>query len=96
MSKQFIEVQDDDFMKFGGERPSYLAIEDALMMLGGHGVGGNNFKNEMVKLAGWTGGALTTYAQRATVAKNAFNRIREVLPKVTSPDELRALLKSLK
>lgn len=53
MSKQFTEVQEDDFMKFGGERPSYLAIEDALMTLGGHGVGGNNFKNEMVKLAGW-------------------------------------------
>lgn len=96
MSKQFTEIQEDDFMKFGGERPSYLAIEDALMKLGGHGVGGNNFKNEMVKLAGWTGGALTTYAQRASVAQAAFNRIREVLPKVTSPDELRVLLKSLK
>jgi len=45
MSKQFAEVQEDDFMKFGGERPSYLAIEDALMALGGHGVAGNNFKN---------------------------------------------------
>ncbi|MDE8601636.1 hypothetical protein M3I01_001665 [Marinomonas sp. RSW2] len=96
MSKQFTEVQEDDFMKFGGERPSYLAIEDALMTLGGHGVGGNNFKNEMVKLAGWTGGALTTYAQRPTVAQAAFNRIREVLPKATSPDELRVLLKGLK
>lgn len=96
MSKQFAEVQQDDFMKFGGERPSYLEIEDALMSLGGHGVGGNNFKNEMVKLAGWTGGALTTYAQRAAVAQAAFNRIREVLPKATTPDELRAILKSLK
>ncbi|MDP5057354.1 MAG: hypothetical protein NWP51_10840 [Marinomonas hwangdonensis] len=96
MSKQFAEVQEDDFMKFGGERPSYLAIEDALMALGGHGVAGNNFKNEMVKLAGWTGGALTTYAQRAAVAKAAFNRIREELPKVSTPDELRAALKKLK
>ena len=96
MSKQFPEVQEDDFMKFGGERPSYLEIEDALMALGGHGVGGNNFKNEMVKLAGWTGGALTTYAQRAAVAQAAFNRIREVLPKVSTPEELRTILKSLK
>lgn len=53
MSKKFAEVQQDDFMKFGAERPSYLDIEDALMAMGGHGVGGNNFKNEMVKLAGW-------------------------------------------
>jgi hypothetical protein len=96
MSKQFAEVQQDDFMKFGGERPSYLEIEDALMALGGHGVGGNNFKNEMVKLAGWTGGALTTYAQRAAVAQAAFNRIREVLPKISTPEELRTILKSLK
>ncbi|ETI59306.1 hypothetical protein [Marinomonas profundimaris] len=96
MSKQYAEVQEDDFMKFGGDRPSYLEIEDALMALGGHGVNGNNFKNEMVKLAGWTGGALTTYAQRASVAQNAFNRIRGVLPKASTSDELRALLNSLK
>ncbi|NVK71953.1 hypothetical protein C0J08_19165 [Marinomonas sp. CT5] len=96
MSKQFAEVQQDDFMKFGGERPSYLEIEDALMALGGHGVSGNNFKNEMVKLAGWTGGALTTYAQRAAVAQAAFNRIREVLPTVKTAEELKEKLKSLK
>ncbi|NLQ17783.1 hypothetical protein HGG82_09105 [Marinomonas sp. M1K-6] len=96
MSKQFTEVQQDDFMKFGGERPSYLDIEDALMTLGGHGVGGNHFKNEMVKLAGWTGGALTTYAQRAAVAQAAFNRIRELLPKASTPEELRVMLKSPK
>ncbi|BFM49757.1 hypothetical protein [Marinomonas sp. THO17] len=92
MSKQFAEVQQDDFMKFGGERPSYLLIEDALMELGGHGVAGNNFKNEMVKLAGWTGGALTTYAQRAEVAQNAFNRIRVILPTVKTAEELKKKL----
>ncbi|UTV99098.1 hypothetical protein KDW99_17910 [Marinomonas rhizomae] len=96
MSKQFAEVQQDDFMKFGGDRPSYLEIEDALMNLGGHGVSGNHFKNEMVKLAGWTGGALTTYAQRPAVAQAAFNRIREVLPKAKTPEELKDILKSLK
>lgn len=95
MSKNFAEVQQDDFMKFGGERPSYLEIEDALMALGGHGVNGNMFKNEMVKLAGWTGGALTTYAQRPAVAQAAFNKIRAVLPKVTTSEDLKAKLKSL-
>ncbi|MFD1381841.1 hypothetical protein ACFQ45_00565 [Rhodanobacter aciditrophus] len=93
MAKQHAEVQQDDFMKFGGERPSYLDIEDELMALGGHGVTGNNFKKEVLKLAGWTGGALTTYAQRPAVACNAFNKVREILPKVSSPDELRAALK---
>lgn len=92
MTNQFAEVQQDDFMKFGGERPSYLAIEDKLMALGGHGVAGNAFKNEMVKLAGWTGGALTTYAQRPAVAQAAFNKIRAVLPQVSSAEELKAAL----
>ncbi|TYL48866.1 hypothetical protein [Marinomonas sp. IMCC 4694] len=96
MPKEFIEVQQEDFMKFGGERPSYLEIEDALMALGGHGVNGNSFKNDMMKLAGWTGGALTTYAQRAAIAQAAFNRIRGILPAVKSPEELKAALKTAK
>ncbi|WCN07958.1 hypothetical protein [Marinomonas mediterranea] len=92
MAKEFTEVQQDDFMKFGAERPSYLDIEDELMKLGGHGVAGNNFKKETLKLAGWTGGALTTYASRAVVAKDAFNRIRVALIKASTAEELTALL----
>lgn len=93
MAKEYTEVHQDDFMKFGGERPSYLDIEDELMALGGHGVSGSAFKKEALKLAGWTGGALTTYAQRPVVAANAFNKIRQALPKVASADELRDVLK---
>ncbi|GAB3483241.1 hypothetical protein [Marinomonas epiphytica] len=92
MTKLYAEVKAEDFMTFGGERPSYLQIEDALMALGGHGVSGNQYKNEMVKLAGWTGGALTTYAQRPEVAQAAFNKIRLVLPKVKKPESLKAYL----
>ena len=44
-------------------------------------------------MAGWTGGALTTYAQRPVVAASAFNKIREGLAKVKSADELKAFLK---
>lgn len=54
MAKQYAEVHQDDFMKFGGERPSYLDIEDELLALGGHGVSGNAFKKEALKMAGWT------------------------------------------
>ncbi|MEC8081816.1 MAG: hypothetical protein VXY99_07210 [Pseudomonadota bacterium] len=92
MAKQYAEVHQDDFMKFGGERPSYLDIEDELLALGGHGVSGNAFKKEALKMAGWTGGALTTYAQRPVVAASAFNKIREGLAKVKSADELKAFL----
>lgn len=93
MAKQYAEVQQDDFMKFGGERPSYLQIEDDLMALGGHGVAGNAFKKEVMKLAGWTGGALTTYAQRPVVAANAFNKVRSVLLKATTAAEVKEQLK---
>ena len=94
MSTEYKEVHQDDFMKFGGERLSYLDIEDKLMELGGHGVSGSAFKKEALKLAGWTGGALTTYAQRPVVAAKAFNKRREALPKVSSADELRNELQS--
>lgn len=94
MGKKYEQVQNDDFMKFGGERPSYLLIEEELVKLGGMGVGGNQFKNNILKEAGWTGGALTTYAQRPAVAAATFNRIREALEKgVSSADELRVFLK---
>jgi hypothetical protein len=94
MAKQFTEVQQDDFMKFGADRPSYLDIEDTLMAMGGHGVSGNNFKKEALKLAGWTGGALATYASRGAVAAMAFNKIREGLSQVETADELRDWLKN--
>ncbi|WP_438462994.1 hypothetical protein [Marinomonas sp. PE14-40] len=81
MANKFEPVQADDFMKFGGERPSYLLIEDELMAMGGLGVTGNQFKKEVLKAAGWTGGALTTYAQRPAIAAASFNKIREILEK---------------
>ena len=81
MATKYVKVEDDDFMKFGGERPSYLEIEDVLVKFGGMGVSGNQFKKAALKAAGWTGGALTTYAQRPAVAASAFNRIREALEK---------------
>lgn len=92
MTSKFDAVDKDDFMKFGADRPSYLDIEDALMALGGHGVAGNAFKIEALKLAGWTGGALATYASRSAVAANAFNKVREGLTQVKSADELKAWL----
>ena len=81
MANKFEPVQADDFMKFGGERPSYLLIEDELMAMGGLGVTGNQFKKEVLKAAGWPGGALTTYTQRPAVAAASFNKIREILEK---------------
>ena len=93
MTSKFEPVQADDFMKFGGDRPSYLLIEDELMAMGGLGVTGNQFKKEVLKAAGWTGGALTTYAQRPAIAAASFNKIRELLEKgIADGSDLKASL----
>ena len=92
MSDAFAVVQPEDFMKIGGDKPSHLLIEEALIRMGGAGTAGGAFKKEVLKLAGWTGGSLTTYASRAQLAAESFNRIRDALGKSASADELRANL----
>ncbi len=79
-------------MKIGGEKPSHLLIEEALIKMGGDGTLGGTFKKEVLKMAGWTGGALTTYASRSQVAAEAFNRVREALEKASNADELKSQL----
>lgn len=96
MGTKYALVENEDFMKFGGDRPSYLLIEDELVKIGGMGVNGNQFKKMILKEAGWTGGALTTYAQRPAVAAASFNKIREALEKgASTADELKSFLKSV-
>jgi hypothetical protein len=85
----FEEVNPEDFMKFGGEKPSHLKIEDALIKMGGNGIIGGTFKKDILKMAGWTGGSLTTYASRSKVAAAAFNRVREALQDASSADDLK-------
>ncbi len=79
-------------MKIGGDKPSHLLIEEALIKMGGDGTIGGTFKKEVLKMAGWTGGALTTYASRSQVAAEAFNRVREALEKASDADELKSQL----
>lgn len=90
MSHSFAVVQPEDFMKFGGAKPSHLLIEEALIKMGG--THGGQFKKDILKMAGWTGGSLTTYASRAEVAAEAFNRIREALETASTADELKSQL----
>lgn len=85
----FDEVVPEDFMKIGGDKPSHLKIEEALIKMGGDGATGGTFKKEILKMAGWTGGALTTYASRAKIAAIAFNRVGAALKNASSVDDLR-------
>lgn len=95
MTQTYTEVQPEDFMKIGGDKPPHLLIEQALISLGAQTGNGGAFKKEALKLAGWNGGALTTYASRAQVAADAFNRIRQALEGVESPTELKDKLNTL-
>lgn len=92
MSESFSVVQPEDFMKIGGDKPSHLLIEETLIKMGGGGTNGGTFKKEVLKMAGWTGGPLTTYASRSQVAAEAFNRVRELLATASNADELKSQL----
>lgn len=94
MTNKFTEVHPEDFMKIGPEKLPHVLIEQALLALGKRD-GNATFKKEALKLAGWNGGALTTYASRAQKAADAFNRIRTALEDVESADELKAKLSTV-
>lgn len=95
MTQFYSEVHPDDFMKVGGDKPPHLLIEQELIALGRQSGNAGAFKKEALKLAGWTGGALTTYASRAQMAAEVFNRIREALDGVESPEDLKKNLQTL-
>jgi hypothetical protein len=95
VTQAYVEVQAEDFMKIGGDKPPHLLIEQKLTALGREAGNATAFKKEALKLAGWTGSALTTYASRAEIAASAFNRIRAVLAEgVGTAEELKQKLQS--
>ena len=72
-----------------------MLIEQELIALGSRTGNGGAFKKEALKLAGWTGGSLTTYASRAQLAAEVFNRLRTALDGVETPDQLKDKLSQL-
>lgn len=94
MGKVFAEVVEADFSKIGGERPSFLLIEDALVAIGGGGKAGVNYKYDVVKAAGWKYERLTSYGKDAALATQAFNRVREVLAVTSDADAIMEALKT--
>lgn len=92
MQQSFTEVKPEDFMKIGGDKPPHLLIEEALISIGGRGTSGTQYKKEILKLAGWTGGSLTTYASRSDIAASAFNRVRKALENTSDPEDLKVKL----
>jgi len=79
MSKQFPEVQAEDFSKITAEKLPHQLIEIALIEIGGGGVSGTEFKTQAIRAAGWSAQRLATYSGKPDKAAAAFNRVREVL-----------------
>ncbi len=94
MTQEFTEVQIDDFMKITTDPLPHQLIESALSALGGGGTGGMNFKQEMLKRAGWKGNKLTSFAKDPDSAAKAFNKVRLAFSSLETdhPDDLRNAL----
>jgi len=88
MSKDFPEIQAEDFSRITTDRLPHQQIEMALIQIGGGGVRGTQFKTEAVRAAGWHGERLATYAGKPDMAAEAFNRLRGVLAETDDMDEV--------
>ena len=88
MGMTFDEVKEDDFMKIGGDKPPHLLIEAALIKMGGEGVGGFEYKKQVLKAAGWKHHELVSYTSKPKDATEVFNRIRVALEKTEDKDQL--------
>jgi len=90
MSDDYPEVNEEDFTKLTIEKQPHQLIENRIIELGGGGVGGTKFKNEMMKYAGWSGDRLTSFAKDPKKAAAAFNKIRNVITDCSNADDLRS------
>ncbi len=90
---EFKEVSPDDFLTFSREQPSYVAIEQALIELGGGGNQGVEYKKEALSAAGWNYGKLVSYGAHAGKAADVFNKIREALAQTEDSSEMLDRLK---
>lgn len=88
MAHCFNEVQPEDFSKITLDRLPHQEIESTIIRIGGGGVAGMKYKDEVLAAAGWKIERLRTYAGNPELAAEAFNRIREVLADTDDRDEI--------
>lgn len=94
MDTNIAEVREEDFSRIGGDQPPHLKIEAALVVLGGSGVRGTEFKLRALKAAGWKYGKMTPYGSNPRLAAEAFNRIRSALTRSRDEEQLLLVLQS--
>lgn len=95
MSKEYTEILPEDFTKITAQKLPHQEIEMALMAIGSSGSGsgsGTEFKNNLLKAAGWKKMRLSTYAGDPDMAADAFNKVRIALSQTDNPEELMVLV----
>lgn len=86
---QFDEIASEDFTSFKpGVVMPHVQIEQALAKIGGGGTAGTEFKNTVIKKAGWKYDPIIGYAKNPPLASEAFNKVRALLSQTEDKDEL--------
>jgi hypothetical protein len=80
----FGSVSENEFFRIEGKQPNYITIEKALIDIGGGSWEGLQFKETVIKLAGWVEGSDKAYSTNPYLAADTFNKIRLILLGTTS------------
>ena len=92
----FEPIQAKDFSSFTpGKVATYIQIEQRLQDIGGGGQVGMEYKQQVLKQAGWKYDRLTGYAKNPELAAQAFNRVREAMTDCQDKEQLLNKVKSL-
>ncbi|MDH5301691.1 MAG: hypothetical protein OEW58_10045 [Gammaproteobacteria bacterium] len=86
---EFDEILPKDFSSFTpGKIATYIQIEQRLQDIGGGGQKGMEYKQTVLKQAGWKYDRLTGYAKNPELAAQAFNRVRAAMRSCEDRDVL--------
>jgi hypothetical protein len=88
MASSYREVAADDFSKITTDTLPHQEIERAIILIGGGGVKGMQFKTEVLTKAGWSTDKLRTFISKPDQAAEIFNRIRGILEQTEDRDEI--------
>ncbi|KZY88861.1 hypothetical protein A3752_13815 [Oleiphilus sp. HI0081] len=89
---EFEVVQASDFYRLEGKSPSHLRIIKTVEAIGGGDWKGFAFKEDILKAAGWSGGANSAFSSNPDLAARALNKIRRALEVTSHPKTLRKLI----
>ncbi len=84
----------NDFTTFTpGRVAPHVKLEQLLTQIGGGSTQGNDYKHQVLKLAGWKYNSIIGYAKHPDTATLAFNKVRDVMLVTQEKDDILARLK---